>query len=400
METAPFFRKWLRDLAVSQLPDGQVPHVVPDVLNDISKHDNIITGDSGAAGWADAVTGIPWFLYISYADKGILEEQYPSMKKWVDYVHSVSKNGTLFNSGFQFGDWVALDAKEGSYFGATPTDLVATAFYAYSADILAKAAAILRKENDAEKYTSLRKEIEKAYIEEFFTPNGRLVANTQTAHILSLEFNLTPKKFKERTIKTLVELIAEQNNHLTTGFLGTPYVCHVLSDNGHVDLAYELLLKEDFPSWLYQVTKGATTIWEHWDGLKPDGSMWSPSMNSFNHYAYGAVCDWVFRVLGGLDTDMEKVAYKRIILRPIFPPNTISWAKTSYESVYGLISFRWERKEGKVLIDAVVPPNTTAILTLPGAGAGTMSGINFKAIPGGAFSEIGSGSYSFIYPDV
>ena len=382
METAPFFKKWLRDLCASQLSDGQVPHVVPDVLFDISATDKIITGNAGATGWADAVTGIPWHLYVSFGDKGILEENYPAMKKWIDYIHKVSQDGTIFNVGFHFGDWVALDAEEGSYYGATPTDLIATAFYAYSVDILAKTAALLGEENDAEKYAGLRKDIEKAYSKEFFTPNGRLVARTQTAHILSLAFNLTPPNYKERTINDLVELIAAHNNHLNTGFLGTPYLCHALADNGRADLAYELLLKEDYPSWLYQITKGATTIWEHWDGIKPDGSMWDPNMNSFNHYAYGAVCDWVFKSLGGLDTDHEKVAYKRIIMRPITATDAITWAKTSYESVYGRISLHWEKKNGNIHLTAVVPPNTTAELILPGAKA-----------------ELGSGTYSFVYND-
>jgi len=215
-----------------------------------------------------------------------------------------------------------------------------------------------------------------------------------------LAFNLVPPKYKERTINTLVDLIAERGNHLTTGFLGTPYICQVLADNGHVALAYELLLKEDFPSWLYQVTKGATTIWEHWDGLKPDGSMWDPDMNSFNHYAYGAVADWIFRSVGGLDTDYEKVAFKRAVMRPLLDTGAISWAHTRYESVYGLFTLNWEKKDRNIHITATVPPNTTAILILPGARAGTLNGITFTGAPGGAAAELGSGSYSFIYPVV
>ena len=400
METAPFFKKWLRDLAVSQLPDGQVPHVVPDVLFNISTKDKLITGDAGASGWADGAVGIPWFLYIFYGDRNILEEQYPSMKKWVDYIHKVAQDGTLFNVGFHFGDWVAIDAKEGSHFGATPNDLIATAFYAYSANLLAKTAAVLEKKEDAEKYTELYREIRKAFRNEFFTPNGRLVARTQTAHILSLAFDLTPCEYRMRTINTLVEIIAEHDNHLTTGFLGTPYICQVLTDNGYVDLAYELLLKEDYPSWLYQITKGATTVWEHWDGLKPDGTMWNPSMNSFNHYAYGAVCDWVFRSVGGLDTDHERVAFKRAIMRPLIASDAISWAETSYESVYGQFYIRWEKKEKEIQVNVSVPPNTTAILTLPLARAGLINGINFIESSGGAVSELGSGLYTFIYPAV
>ena len=398
METAPFFKKWLRDLAASQLPDGRVPHVVPDVLNGIAGIDDKITEDAGATAWADAAVGMPWIVYRYHGDRGILEEQYPSMKRWVDYIRSVARDGTIFNVGFHFGDWVALDAEEGSYFGATPNELSATAFYAYSADILAKTAALLGKTADAEQYAALRKNIADAYQKEFFTPEGRLTAPTQTAHILSLAFDLTPPEFKEKTVNALAELIAARDNHLSTGFLGTPYVCQVLADNGRLDLAYEVLLKEDFPSWLYQVTKGATTIWEHWDGLKPDGTMWSPDMNSFNHYAYGSVCDFIFSALGGIDADTEKPGYKRAILKPRPMPDRISFAETSYESVYGLFKLRWEFRDGTMHIDVTVPPNTGAELTLPSAGSGTIGGKIFTPVEGGAVCELGSGVYSFVYP--
>ena len=397
METAPFFKKWLRDLTVSQFEDGRVPHVVPNVLNDINKFDGMITGEAGATAWADAAVGVPWSLYLSFADIGILEEQYPSMKKWIDYIRTVSTDGLLFNVGFHFGDWVALDANEGSYFGATPNDLVATAFYAYSANILSKTAALLGKKDDAEKYAKLRADIGRAYGKEFFTNDGTLVARTQTAHILSLAFDLTPPEFKGKTIDALVGLIAEKDNHLTTGFAGTPYVLQALTDNGRAELALDLMLKEDFPSWLYQINKGATTIWEHWDGIKPDGSMWSSNMNSFNHYAYGSVCDWVFRVVGGIDTDREKVAYKRSILRPAFVSDRIRRAETVYESVYGKVSVSWERKDETVLVEVTVPPNTGARLTLPGAKAGSINGVDFTEADGGAAAELGSGLYSFVY---
>jgi alpha-L-rhamnosidase len=397
METAPFFRKWLRDLAVSQLDNGQVPHVVPDVLSDIAEHDNKISDNAGACAWADAAVIIPWMIYAYFGDKAILKDQYASMKKWVEYIHGAAQDGLLFNTGFHFGDWVALDAKEGSYFGATPNDLSATAYYAYSTELLAKSARILGQEEDAKKYEKLRRDIGDAYAREFFTPKGRLAARTQTAHILSLYFGLTPEAYRKRTVDTLVELIAEQNNHLATGFLGTPYICRVLAENAHLDLAYELLLKEDFPSWLYQITKGATTIWEHWDGMKPDGTMWSPDMNSFNHYAYGAVCDWVFSTVGGLDTDEERPGFSRSIIKPR-PGKGISWAETKYESAYGLLSVRWESGIGKITVSVTVPHNTTSLVTLPGAEPGTISGVNFVKAEGGACAELGSGSYSFSYP--
>jgi alpha-L-rhamnosidase len=324
------------------------------------------------------------------------------MKKWVEYIHGVAEKGLLWNTGFHFGDWVALDAKEGSYFGATPNDLSATAYYAYSAELLAKCAAILGRDDDARKYTKLREDIGDAYKNEFFSPNGRLAAPTQTAHILSLVFGLTPEEYRKRTVADLIALLAENNNHLTTGFLGTGFILRALQENNYLDLAYELLLKEDFPSWLYQVNRGATTIWEHWDGLKPDGTMWSPDMNSFNHCAYGAICDWVFSTLGGLDTDREKIAFARSIVHPC-PGGGIAWAETTYESGYGQLGVRWEIRGGNITISVTVPPNTRSEVTLPGAEPGIINGVSFVKAEGGAAqqaasAELGSGTYSFTYP--
>jgi alpha-L-rhamnosidase len=361
----PFFRKWLWDMTVSQFPDGRIPHVVPDVLNDITKKETNAATDAGACAWADAVAGIPWNVYTYFNDREILAEMYPAMKKWVEYIRSVSRDGLIFNTGFHFGDWVALDAKEGSYHGATPNDFSATVYYAYSTEILSKSAGILGYKEDAEKYRKLRENIGEAFKAEFFTPPGRLAVRTQTACILALNFGLTPTEYKKRTVETLVSLLNENNNHLTTGFSGTLYSLKVLSENGRLDLAYELLLKEDFPSWLYQVTKGATTIWEHWDGLKPDGTMWNPDMNSFNHYAYGAVSDWVFSVVGGIDTDPDKPGFKRAVLKPCPGPG-ITWAETEYQSGYGKIYLRWEIAGDDIDVTAEIPPNSGALLILPG----------------------------------
>jgi alpha-L-rhamnosidase len=396
METAPFFRKWLRDMVQSQFPDGRIPHVVPDVLND-RRPGARAAGNAGACAWADAVTGIPWTIYTYFRDREILEELYPAMKKWVEYIRSVARDGLLFDTGFHFGDWVALDAKEGSYYGATPNDLSATVYYARSAEILAKAAAVLGRDRDAEIYRKLREDIGAAFKNEFFTPNGRLAARTQTACILALNFGLCPPEYKQRCLDTLVALLAENKNHLTTGFLGTPYALKVLSENGRQDLAYELLLKDDFPSWLYQVKQGATTVWEHWDGLKPDGTMWSPDMNSFNHYAYGSVYDWVFSVLGGVDTDPERPGFDRALLKPRPGPG-LTWADTAYESVHGRIRLRWAIEGGTMKITVEIPPNIDAELNLPAAEAGNIGGVLFSPAEGGAAAVLGSGSYSFEYP--
>jgi alpha-L-rhamnosidase len=375
METAPFFIKWLRDVAVSQYKDGRVPNVVPDVMTHKDKNGETVPGNAGVAAWADAAVIVPWTVYAYSGDIQILEEQYPSMKKWVEYIRGVAKDGVLFNTGVQLGDWVALDAKEGSYYGATPNDLCATAFYAYSTELLAKSAEVLGKKEDASQYRELHQKIVQAFGREFFTPTGRIAACTQTSCILSLQFGLCPPHAKQRTLDTFVKLLEENTNHLTTGFLGTPFACRVLADNGRLDLAYELLFKTDFPSWFYQITKGATTIWEHWDGLKPDGTMWSADMNSFNHYAYGAVYDWVFTDVGGIDTD-GPTGFKNIVLRPL-PGGPLSWVESAYESPYGTIFLRWEKTGENLKVDVKIPPNTNARLILPGTekvlGSGTYS---------------------------
>jgi alpha-L-rhamnosidase len=300
------------------------------------------------------------------------------MKAWVEYIRTRATDGLLWNNDYQLGDWVALDAKEGSYFGATATDLIATAYYAKCADILSQTADLLGHEEDATFYSALWNRIKNAYADEFFSPAGRLVSPTQTAHILSLAFDMTPENYKARTIQGLLKLLEENEGHLTTGFLGTPYFCQVLADNGCLEDAYKLLLKEDYPSWLYQITKGATTVWEHWDGIKPDGSMWDANMNSFNHYAYGSVGEFLYRVIAGIDTDLIRTGYKHIIMRPR-PGGGITHAKASVVTPYGRAAVSWRTDDGKFKLAATVPHNSTTAITLPDH----------------ATYQVGSGNYEF-----
>jgi len=371
-----FFRKWLRDLSLEQTPEGGVPFIIPNILKDLKPDQNNTEGvDHSSCGWGDAAVIIPWAMYQYYGDNRLLKEQYPSMKAWVEYIKSQS-NDNLWNTGFHFADWVALDAKEGSYFGATPTDLCATAFYAHCTGLLAKSAADLGYDEDTIYYENLYQDIVKAYQDEFFTPSGRLAAPTQTAHILSLMFDLTPNKFISRTIQGLVKLIEDNGGHLVTGFLGTPYFCHALSQNGQLDEAYKLLEREEYPSWLFQVKQDATTIWEHMDGIKEDGSMWSPDMNSFNHYAYGAVGDWLYQVVAGI-TPIE-AGYKKISIAPK-PGGSLKFARGTLETPYGTVSSHWEKEEDKFKLNVEIPVNTTAIVTLPD----------------GIIHNIGSGKYEF-----
>ena len=323
-----FFTKWLKDLRLDQLETGSVPYVIPDVLFD----------KGGSAAWGDASVICPWQLYLTYGNKEILASQFDSMKKWISYSHSAGKA--------HFGDWLGLDAEEGSYRGASREECIRLAFNAYSTEILIKVGKILGE--DMTKYETFYDEV----IQEF---NREFSPKTQTEYVLALHFNLTPLK-KEEYARVLSDMIIENGNKLQTGFVGTPYLLHVLSDNGYIELAYTLLLQTEYPSWLYPITKGATTIWEHWDGVKPDGSFWSKDMNSYNHYAYGAVVDWLYEVSAGI-----KIQNDRIIIKPI-PDKRLSYACGSIDSVYGKISSKWTVENDVISYEIEIPAEATVII--------------------------------------
>lgn len=379
MHVPSFFTKWLRDLKADQRPDGGVPFVIPDVPNLINAKDH------SSSAWGDAAVIIPWTLYLCYGDKRILQEQFSSMKSWVDYIHSQGDDPLLWNSGFHFGDWLALDAKQDSYTGSTPKELIATAFFAYSAQLVSKAAAVLGYSVEAQQYEELYLQVAERFRYEFVTISGRIASPTQTAHVLPLMFNLVTGETRQRVVRDLAELIRGAGNKLTTGFVGTPYLCHVLSENGELELAYKLLLQEEFPSWLFSILQGATTIWEHWDGIKQDGTFWSMDMNSFNHYAYGSIGDWMYKVIAGIDIDEENPGYKKIRIHPR-PGGGISYAKASYHSLYGTIQVSWNISEAGVMtLDVTIPPNTSADVILP------------KQNAEGETQHLASGSYQFVY---
>jgi alpha-L-rhamnosidase len=397
---APFFTKWLRDLEADQGEDGGVPFVIPQVLGE---------NDRSSAAWGDAAVICPWTIYICYGDKRILEEQYDSMKAWVSYIRRQGDNAFLWNTGFHFGDWLGLDAKSGDYVGATDRDFIATAFYAYSVSLVQKTAVVLNETDDAAAYQELYVQILAAMREEFVTATGRLAVPTQTAQVLALMFGLLDETAEKRAIAKLAELLEQNKFHLTTGFVGTPYLNHVLSAFGQNEAAYKLLLQQTYPSWLYPVTKGATTIWEHWDGIKEDGSFWSRDMNSFNHYAYGAIGDWMYRTVAGIQTVESAPGYKRIIIAPQ-PGEGLSWAEGSLQTLYGKVSSKWTKSEdGAFTLAVTVPANTTAEIRLPGAAAGakvTESGGTVKEALGvtavseteaGVTIHVGSGSYQLAW---
>lgn len=397
--TYNFYRKWLVDVEADQSPEGGVAHVVPDLLTGRPELVNdwlLGQGTHSAAAWADVAVINPWTMYLTFGDKEILKQQYHSMKRWIDFMKEHAQD-YIWNYKLQFGDWVALDAEEGSYFGATPNDLTCTAYFAYSTGLFVKAAEVLGKEEDSKEYQALYEKIVEKFQKTFFDAEGVMTAQTQTAHIVALYFGLTPDQYKDKTVNGLLKLLEKENGHLVTGFVGTPYFCHALSQNGHVKEAYDLLLKDDFPSWLYQVKMGATTVWEHWDGMKPDGTMWSPDMNSFNHYAYGAIGEWLVRVAGGLEVDEHKPGYKHSIIYPRLGGG-LTYMKTEYDSVYGTVKSFWEDKGDMAVLHVTVPVNTTATICLDGAKEVTdADGLNFEKVDICMRAEVGSGEYTITF---
>lgn len=375
MDTRAFFRKWLADLDAAQHDNGAVPHVVPDILKRTSSDydPHFVMGENAhsSCGWGDAITVCPYEMYLSYGDRDFLESRYPAMKKWVDYIRSVARGGLIWDSGHHFGDWVALDAEPGSFYGATPNEFTASAYYARSAEIAAKAARILNRETDAREYAALHRRIVKAIRRRFVGSDGMLGVNTQTAFVLALCFDLISKKDRAKNARALNEMVL-RTGHMTTGFLGTPLLCFALSRFGFADTAYRLVRKQDYPSWLYQITKGATTIWEHLDGIRPDGTMWSPDMNSFNHYAYGAVGQWLFQEAAGIRIDESRPAYKNVIIAPKMGGG-LTYIRASIETVYGRVAVDI-RGGDDALIRVCVPPNAAAKLELFGCEFDLVSG--------------------------
>ena len=395
-DVAAFYTKWMKDLTADQLQNGRVPHVIPDVLK----------GDGGATAWADASIIVPWTVYQVYGDKRILSEQYKSMKAWVEYMHTRAGAKNLWTGDSHFGDWLAFASNNSSYPGATTEkDLIATAYYAHSARMLSQIADVLGNKEDAAFYLNLSEAVKKAFIDEFVTRSGRVVSHTQTAYSLALAFDLLPDNLKKNAADYLAADVKKME-HLTTGFVGTPLLCKTLSVTGNDDLAFMLLNRKKYPSWLYPVTQGATTIWERWDGQKPDGSFQDVGMNSFNHYAYGAIGEWLYKHVAGLDIDPQHPGYKHILFNP-HPGGSLTKASAELKSMYGPIQSAWNIKDSQFTYDVTIPANTTATITLPHADL-TKVTINQLPLSGSKVCkaeqkgeetvvEIGSGSYKFAY---
>ncbi len=394
-DTHNFFAKWLKDLAADQQPDGMVPWVIPNVLR---------PRNGASAGWADAATIIPWNMWLAYGDRRILEDQFPSMKAWVEYMRKESKND-LWNTGEHFGDWLFYSKADDNDGRSAITDkyLIAQCFYAHSTQLLINAAQVLGKKDEVAAYSDLLKKVKTAYLNEYVTPNGRPLSPTQTAYVLALQFDMLPENQREQAAKKLADNIKNYKDHLTTGFLGTPYLCHVLTRFGYNDLAYTLLNQKTYPSWLYPVTMGATTIWERWDGIRPDSSFQAVTMNSFNHYAYGAIGDWMYRVMAGLDAD--EPGYKSLLIKPHLGGG-FTQASATLQTLYGPAASRWQREENTLTMEIEIPANTTATILVPTSDVSSITegGKPLPSLPeikitgienGYVVLKTGSGKYSF-----
>jgi alpha-L-rhamnosidase len=401
MDVSSFFTKWLKDLSADQKPGGEVPDVIPDILN---KQD--ATTAQPSAGWGDVAVITPWTMYLVYGDRHFLENQYPSMKAWVEYIRKRAGESLIWKGGSKYGDWLFYHPPVNSHpepDGYTEPDFIATAFYAWSTKLLSLAAHDLGKTEDEKIYAELFGRIKNVFVNEYVTPAGRVGTNSQTSYVLALMFDLLPDQLRRNAAQFLVDDIKSRRNHLSTGFLGTSYLCHVLTRFGFTDVAYDLLLQESYPSWLYPVKMGATTIWERWDGQKTDSTFQDAGMNSFNHYAYGAIGDWMYRVSAGIET--MSPGYKHVVIQP-HPSKRLEYARASFESPYGQISSGWERKDGRIIVKVKIPANALATIILPAGdiskiseGGKPLSGNpgfnNVKTSDNHVTFDTGSGDYIF-----
>ncbi len=347
-----FFKKWLYDMDVARKEFGSVGFMIPGNNPEI------------AAAWSDAAVIVPWQIYLTYGDKDFLNEMLDMMVSHIEAIKNDSEHEYTWRGGkklYQFGDWLATDtdSKEGrdadyvgpAYNGATRFDFLQAAFYAYDISIVAKALKVLGKDN--KEYLELFRKVKERFQKDFPT------YETQTEFVLALRFGLTPNP--EKTVKLLAEKIHTKGDRLSTGFVGTPHILHALSENGETELAYTLLLQERYPSWLNQVNLGATTMWEHWDSIDENGEMWSPKMNSFNHYAYGAVADWIYEVAAGIKQADDSAGFEKLVIAP-HPDKRLEFLEATYETKYGLVHSKWQYKDNGIFYEIEVPSDAKIII--------------------------------------
>ncbi|MDB6018459.1 MAG: Alfa-L-rhamnosidase [Pedosphaera sp.] len=385
-DVAAFFSKWLVDVDDGQSPAGSFSNVNPNTM-----------GGGGAPGWGDAGVICPWTIYEDYGDKRILKQHLPAMIKWVEYlrVHSTDLIRDK-DRGDDYGDWLAINAD-------TPKDLIGTAYFAYSTHLLAKSCRALERREEADKYDQLFQDIKTAFNKRYVAADGRIRGETQCAYAMALKFDLLPDELRAKAAEYLEEDIKAKGGHLSTGFLGVSYLLSVLTQASKADTAYGLLLQDTFPSWLYSVKHGATTIWERWDGWTPEKGFQDPGMNSFNHYSLGSCGEYLFGGIGGIRP--ASPGFKTILIDPVIR-NGLTWANTSYDSIHGKISTAWKRDDKRLTLEVVVPANTTATVCIPAADLASITesgksvaqaeGVKFlRQENGKAIFNVSSGTYVF-----
>ncbi|HET8778755.1 MAG TPA: family 78 glycoside hydrolase catalytic domain, partial [Agromyces sp.] len=392
MDSQTFLTKWMSDMRDAQLPNGAYPEVAPQFCKDPAIHSSC---GGGSTGWADAGITVPWTLWQSYGDTAVIEANYDSMAEYIGYLEGIAPTGIRPGYG-TWGDWLNLG-------DPTPADLLGTAFYAQSVNLMAQMADAIDRPADAARYTVLFESIRTAYQEKFISDDGSIAGNSQTGYVSSIAFGLVPDDLVDEAGEHLAATIAARGGHLATGFLGTFNLLPALSAAGQSDVAYQLLLNRTYPSWGFQIDRGATTMWERWDAIREDGSFGDLAMNSFNHFAPGAVGNWMYRTIGGIQ--QLEPGYKKTLIAPT-PGGGLQYAKVGYDSVYGRISSDWKLTADGLALMVDVPPNTTATVELPadnalavlesGTAAADADGVHSLNVDDGtARVEVGSGHYEF-----
>jgi alpha-L-rhamnosidase len=347
-DVSAFFARWLRDVVDGQDADGAFRDIAPVVSLD----------REGAPAWGDGGVIIPWHLWRTYGDRRVLERSFPAMRAWVAHVHRHNPDLVWrHRTGNSYGDWLQVDAE-------TPRDLLATAYFARSTQIVAEAAAVLGDTAAAREHEALLAGIRAAFIEAFVGADGTVAGGTQTGYLLALAFGLMPDDLVHAAVEHLVADIEGRGTRLTTGFVGVGLLCPVLTEQGHGDLAYALLHQDGYPSWGYSIRHGATTIWERWDGWTDHGGFQSAAMNSFNHYSLGSVGDWLYGRVAGIDQTPRSVAYRELLLRPL-PGGRLTYARAEQETARGRVACGWSRERGRLTVTVSVPPGSSAVLLVP-----------------------------------
>ena len=392
-DVASFYEKWVSDVDDAQSPAGGFSDVSP----------RLVDSADGAPAWGDAGIIVPWTVYQAYGDTGILGAHWPAMTRWLAYITRANPDGLwTHRRNNDFGDWLSVAAD-------TPKDVLATAYYAYDASLMAQMARALGRRREALYYDRLFAQIKTAFNTAYVTPDGRIKGDTQTCYVLALRFGLLPDALRPPAAQHLVDDIAAKHGHLSTGFVGVGYLCPVLTETGHNAVAYRLLLNDTFPSWGYSIKQGATTIWERWDGWTRDKGFQDPGMNSFNHYSLGSVGQWLYQDVAGIDTDPHHPGFAHILIRP-HPGPGLTHVRAEYDSIRGKITSAWQTTRTGLTLDVTLPANTTATVFLPApAGSfvvesGLAIALSHALLPGVTavhpdgshlLVSIGSGTYHF-----